>query len=146
MCAGNCVNVCRAIPAYDWYRNTIDAWMCQRSFVSVCKTYAIFFYCRTRRCKLPARRPLTATTWQEDKVATTLQADRVARQGCSAGILFIVCRNDAIHILNICTSAMAGTYVRARSPTKKPSCARDRRRAPAYWPLACRRRQGGRKV
>ena len=27
---------------------------------------------------------------------------------------------------------------------KKPSCARDRRRAPAYWPLACRRRQGGR--
>ena len=36
---------------------------------------------------------LTATTWQEVKVATTLQADRVARQGCRAGILFIVCRS-----------------------------------------------------
>ena len=62
---------------------------------------------------------LTATTWQEDKVATTLQADRVARQGCRAGILFIVCRSAEMMLYTY--------YILQNSPAEM--FARDRRNA-----------------
>ena len=51
-----------------------------------------------RRYKLPAKRFLTAASWQEDKVATlaTLQADKVARQGRRAGKILDCLQSYAI--------------------------------------------------
>ena len=82
----------------EFYLLMIDAGMCAGNFVNVSRSYAIFYCCRIRRYKLPAKRFLTAASWQEDKVATTLQADKVARQGRRAGN-FLDCLQNQCYTL-----------------------------------------------